>query len=92
VEAKVIGIEACKNGDAKLICVASDELENVEFRVMMKVKRRDGVKYPRKVVDMEPLVGQWITFSYEELSDKGVPTKPVGELPRKCNEKGEPLE
>lgn len=91
-EAKVVKVEVCKNGDGKLHCIASDALGNVKFKCMMKVKRRDGIEYPRKVADMEPLIGQWITFSYEELSDKGVPTKPVGELPRKCNEAGEPLE
>lgn len=91
-EALVTGVEECKNGDGKLILRASDSLDGVIFKCMMKVLRRDGLSHPRKVTDMEPLIGQWITFSYEELSDAGIPTKPVGETPRLCNEKGEPLE
>lgn len=91
-EAFVTGVEPCKNGDGKLLLRACDALNNVKFKCMMKVSRRDGIDYPRKVVDMEKLVGQWVTFSYEELSDKGVCTKSVGECVRKCNDAGEPLE
>lgn len=91
-EAKVVGVEECKNGDGKLLCVSSEALGNVKFKVMMKVDRRDGKSYDRSYEAMTNYVGEWITFSYEELSDKGVPTKPVGELVRKCNEKGEPNE
>ena len=91
-EARVVGVEKCKNGTGKLLCEGADSLNNVKFKCMMKVKRRDGNEYPRMYEDMKNLIGEWITFSYEELSDKGVPTKPVGELVRKCNDKGEPLE
>ena len=91
-ECLVLGVEKCKNGDGKLIVRACDKLDRVEFKVMMKVSRRDGNDYPRDVEIMKELIGEWITFSYEELSDKGVPTKPVGETPRKCDETGEPLE
>lgn len=89
-EAYVTGVEKCKNGDGKLILEAADVLDNVKFKCMMKVSRRDGNDYPRDVDSMSNLIGEWITFSYEELSDKGVPTKPVGEEVRECNSKGEP--
>lgn len=91
-ECLVLGVEECKNGDGKLLVRACDKLDRVEFKVMMKVSRRDGLDYPRKVVDMEKLIGKWITFAYEELSDKGVPTKPTGEEERKCDSTGMPLE
>lgn len=90
-EAKVVAVTADKNGNGLLHLVASDILGNVKFKCMMKVKRRDGKEYPRDIESMVPLIGQWITFSYEELSDKGVPTKPVGEMVRDCDDKGEPL-
>jgi hypothetical protein len=90
-EALCLGVEACKNGDGKLLLRACDALDNVEFKCMMKVTRRDGKDYPRKVADMEGLIGQWVTFSYEELSDKGKPTKPVGEEVRDCDNEGNPL-
>lgn len=92
-EAMVVGVEKCKNGQGKLLCEAyCFGMGRVKFKCMMKVKRRDGLEYPRMYEDMEKLVGEWITFSYEELSKNGVPTKPVGEIVRKCNDKGEPLE
>lgn len=91
-EALVLGTERCKNGDGKLTLMACDDLDNVEFKTMMKVDRRDGVRYPRDMDSMRELIGKWITFSYEELSDKGIPTKPVGEEVRKCDSFGNPLE
>ncbi len=91
-EAYCYGVEKCKNGDGKLLLRASDKFFNVEFKCMMKVKRRDGKEYPRDFETMQGMVGKWVTYSYEDLSDRGVPTKPVGELERKCDETGEPLE
>ena len=91
-EALVTGVEHCKNGDGKLLLTACDTLDNVKFKCMMKVSRRDGLDYPRKVSDMEELVGKWITFAYEELSDSGIPTKPTGEEERLCDNEGNPLE
>ena len=67
-------------------------IRDSEFKCMMKVDRRDGFGYPRTVSDMENLIGQFITFSYEDLSDKGVPCKPVGEEVRKCDQYGNPQE
>lgn len=91
-EAFVTGVEPCKNGTGKLLLRACDELDNVTFKCMIKVTRRDGIDYPRDYETMKELIGQWITFSYENLSDAGIPAKPVGECTRLCNDKGEPLE
>lgn len=99
-EAFCYGIENCKNGDGKLLLRACDELNNVEFKAMMKVKRRDGKDYPRDYDSMKnECLGQWITFSYEDLSEVkekkgkitgGKPTKPVAEQLRECDTSGTP--
>lgn len=91
-EAKVISVEKDKNGEGVLTCITSDELDNVEFKCKMKVERRDGNRYERDYESMLTLVGKWITFSYEELSDSGTPLKPVGEYERECDKYGRPLE
>jgi DNA ligase-1 len=91
-EAKVVEVTEDKNGNGILHLLACDRLNNVPFKCMMKVNRRDGDSYPRDLKSMKDLCSQWITFSYEELSDDGIPTKPVGECPRECDPTGEPLE
>ena len=58
----------------------------------MKVERRDGKRHERDFEVMQGLIGKWITFSYEELSGSGIPTKPVGEEERICDDSGRPLE
>tara|TARA_R110000851_G_scaffold227519_1_gene380316 strand:- start:352 stop:1488 length:1137 start_codon:yes stop_codon:yes gene_type:complete len=90
-EAKVVSVTKDKRGNGVLSVVASDALDNVKFKCVMKVERRDGKSYSKDYDTMLELVGHWITFSYEELSDSGIPTKPVGELERECDESGEPL-
>lgn len=91
-EAKIIDVTKDKNGNGKLHLQACDALGNVKFKAMMKVHRRDGKEYPRDYDSMCAIKGKWITFSYEELSDKGVPLKPIGESIRVCDNSGEPLE
>lgn len=91
-EARVVGVIEDKRGNGTLECIACDALDNAKFKCVMKVDRRDGTSHPDKSYETSlELVGKWITFSYEELSDKGVPTKPVGELERDCDEEGNPL-
>lgn len=91
-EAKVVKVTKDKNGEGLLHCIACDELDNVKFKCKMKVERRDGNRYERDYETMLNLVGKWITFSYEELSEAGIATKPVGEEERLCDDKGRPLE
>ena len=90
-EVLVVDVTKDKNGEGLLHCKACDELDNVKVKCKMKVERRDGKRYERDYDSMLPLIGKWITMSYEELSDKGVPTKPVGEEERDCDDKGRPL-
>ncbi|AHK11133.1 DNA ligase [Shewanella sp. phage 1/4] len=91
-ESLVIDVTSDKNGEGLLHCRSSDSLDNVTFKCKMKVERRDGKRYERDYETMRGLIGKWITFSYEELSEAGVPTKPVAEEERNCNSAGEPQE
>ncbi|BAV80838.1 ATP-dependent DNA ligase [Vibrio phage RYC] len=92
-EARVVGVVRDKRGNGTLECIACDALDNAPFKCVMKVDRRDGTKHEDKSYETcLEMVGKWITFSYEELSDKGIPTKPVGELERECDEEGNPLQ
>ncbi len=91
-EARVVRVIKDKRGNGTLECVACDALDNVKVKCVMKVERRDGTSHPDKSYETcLGMVGKWITFSYEELSDKGVPTKPIGELERECDSEGNPL-
>lgn len=91
-ECKVVSVTKDKNGEGLLNVVGSDELDNCSFKLKMKVERRDGNRYLRDYESMLSLVGKWITFSYEALSDSGKPQKPVGEEERLCDDRGRPLE
>ena len=86
-EAFVTGVERCKNGEGKLVLRCSDILSNVEFTAMMK-----GDHDSRMYHVQEQFIGQWVTFKYEELSEKGIPTKPVVEETRVCDTSGSPVE
>jgi hypothetical protein len=91
-ECKVVGVTSDKNGEGVLSCITSYALDNASFKCKMKVERRDGERYERDFTTMRSLIGSWITFSYEELSSAGIPTKPVGEEERKCDQSGKPQE
>ena len=87
-EAKVIGCVPDKNNAGLLSCVLQN---GVEFKCLMRVDSHPDVDY-RKFENANMLIGTFITFEYEELSDEGVPTKPVGVGLRKMNTNWEPLE
>ena len=91
-ECKVVSVTKDKNGEGLLNVIGSDVLDSCGFKLKMKVERRDGNRYPRDYESMLGLVGKWITFSYEALSDSGKPQKPVGEEERLCDSYGRPLE
>lgn len=86
-EALVIGVEKCKNGEGKLLLRCNGDMDNVEFKAMMKGSREE-----RYYNVQEQFIGQWVTFKYEELSEKGVPTKPVVDETRLCDDNGNPVE
>ena len=87
-EAKVVGCVSDKNNAGLLSCVLQN---GVEFKCLMRVDSHPDVDY-RKFENANMLIGTFITFEYEELSDEGVPTKPVGVGLRKMNTNWEPLE
>ncbi len=81
-----------KRGEGVLHLRASDEMLRVKLKAKMKVHRRDGKEYARDYQSMvDECLNQWVTISYEELSDKGVMTKPVAECLRDCDPTGQPI-
>lgn len=87
-EARVVGCVPDKNNAGLLFCVLQN---GVEFKCLMRVDSHPDIDY-RKFDNAITLVGTFITFEYEELSDEGVPTKPVGIGLRKMNSNWEPQE
>jgi len=87
-EALVLNVVADKNNAGLMTC----QLQNgVEFKLLMRVDSHPEIDY-RKHHNAITLVGKHIQFEYEELSDDGVPTKPVGVGLRALNSNWEPLE
>ena len=91
-EVVVLSVTEDKSGEGVLSCRGTKKFGYAECDCKMKVHRRDGSSVPRDYNSMLNLVGKWITMSYEELSDTGKFTKPVGELERRCDSKGNPVE
>ena len=71
-EAVVQSVEKDRNGWGILHCKT---FEGVEFKCQMRVEAADK-KY-RTYENALELIGKTIEYEFEELSDKGVPTKPV---------------
>ena len=87
-EALVISSKPDKNGQGLLSC----RLENgIEFDCLMR-KDSDSTTNYRLAENSASLVGKWITFQYEELSDSGVPLKSVGTGVRRMDNNWQPLE
>lgn len=85
-EAKVLSVEKDRNNWGILNC----EMETgVKFKCQMKVDA--GKKNYREHDNALELIEKFIEFEYEELSDDGVPTKPVGVNVRELNKNLEPL-
>lgn len=85
-EAKVLSVEKDRNNWGILNC----EMETgVRFKCQIKVDA--GSKNYREHDNALELVEKFIEFEYEELSDDGVPTKPVGVNVRELNKNLEPV-
>lgn len=87
-EAKILSVTKDRIGDGVLLCKMPSGLT---FECKMKKPEVKGAQSYRGYDAATTLVGQWINYEYEELSDEGRPTKPVGIYVRACNEAGEPL-
>lgn len=86
LEARVVDIETDKNNQGVLTC----ELENgVRFKCLMLVNADKDINY-RLYDNAKNLINSFITVEYEEFSDSGVPTKPVGIRLREMNKHLEP--
>lgn len=76
-ESVVVSVTQDKNGDGVLLCQAiNGKQTGVQFECLMR-KDADPIINYRKYSNALLLIGKAITYEYEELSDKGVPTKPV---------------
>lgn len=77
-EAVVASVTKDKNGDGVLLCQAINGKQiGVQFECLMRKDADPNINY-RKYSNALLLIGKAITYEYEELSDKGIPTKPVG--------------
>lgn len=83
-EAKVLGVTLDKNGEGVLSCIST---LGAEFSCKMK-----GTHEERLYEEQLKLVGKWITYNFQQLSDLGVPIFPVGLFVRDCDDEGKPLE
>lgn len=81
-EALVTACREDKNGEGVLTC----SWNYVEFDVKMK-----GSHETRLFSEQEKLIGQWINFTYQQLSEANKPIFPVGQYVRECDDNGVPL-
>ena len=81
-EALVTSCREDKNGEGVLSCIWNE----VTFDMKMK-----GSAETRAYAEQQKLIGQWINFSYQELTEAGKPQFPVGNYVRDCDEDGKPL-
>lgn len=78
LEATVISVEIDRNGDGILLCqILEGEYKGNSFKCLMKKDSDSEINY-RKYENAIKLVDKIITVEFEEFSDEGVCTKPVG--------------
>lgn len=88
-EAVVVSVTQDKNGDGVLLCQAiNGKQTGVQFECLMRKDADPEINY-RKYSNALLLIGKAITYEYEELSDKGIPTKPTGVGIREILKNGE---
>lgn len=88
-EAKVVSSKKDKNNWGVLTCMTQD---GIMFECQMRVDAHESINY-RLYENSLNLVDKFIEYQYEEVSDAGKPTKPVGVMVREVNpETWEPLE
>lgn len=85
-EALVLHVTEDKNGEGVLTCQMKED-KNKTFDCKMI-----GDSDSRSVENQRKLIGKWITYKYQTLTDAGIPQFPVGLCARECDENGEPLE
>lgn len=86
-EALVVDCTSDKSGQGVLHLKTNDKMDNILFKAKMK-----GDAESRSFDAQKGNIGKWVTYAYEELSEKGVPTKPAVLNLRKCDDSGNPVE
>jgi len=82
-EALVISVTEDKLNEGVLLCKWGD------IEVEMKMK---GNHEFRSYENQLSLIGKWINFKYQDLTEDGVPSFAVGHYVRDCDETGSPIE
>lgn len=82
-EAKVVGCTEDKNGEGVLLCEWN---RSITFEMKMM-----GTHEERVFEQQEKLVGEWVTFIYQDTTKDGKPTFARGKCVRQCDEDGKPL-
>lgn len=85
-EALVMYVTEDKNGEGVLTCQMKED-KNKTFDCKMV-----GDAESRSVENQRKLIGKWISYKYQTLTDAGIPQFPVGLCERNCDINGEPLE
>lgn len=84
-EGKVIDVEKDKNGEGVLHVLMRGYKDRV-FKCKMR-----GTHEERLYDAQKKLVGQWITYYYQQLTNDGLPQFPVGAIVRDCDKDGNPI-
>lgn len=85
-EAFVLDVEKDLNGEGVLRLHMSGDKSKI-FKCKMK-----GDHEFRSYENQLGLVGKWITYKYQALTNDGLPQFPVGLYIRECDEEGNPIE
>lgn len=85
-EAKVLFVEEDKNGEGVLNLHMSGDKTKI-FKCKMK-----GSHEERLFANQKKLVGKWITYKYQALTNDGLPQFPVGLRVRECDAEGNPID
>lgn len=83
-ETKVVSVTEDKNGEGVLNCQLPNGITH-----SLKMK---GTHAYRSYKNMLTLVGKWVNFTYQQLTEDGVPQFAVGQSIRNCDDNGKPLE
>jgi len=89
-EAMVIDCIKDKNDEGVLTCAWAGVSPKFKI-VTFELKMRGNHEY-RGYGNQQTLIGKWITFKYQDLTEDGVPTFAVGLGERDCDDSGKPLE
>lgn len=87
-ECKIIDVWEDKNGNAMFTCLFDKDDVLSKFNCTPKRTHEE-----RKAIlaNSKEYIGKWLTVKYQDLTDDGLPTFPVGLDLRDCDEDGNPL-